>query len=75
MTLDDATKRYIRQTRRELEEIAFWVGNLEKLAANPESNCLEYITPADVAHDLKESRKYFNKAIRNLIDCLDDSTH
>lgn len=75
MTLDDVTKCYIRQTRRELEEIAFWVGELEKLAANPESNCLEYITPADVAHDLKESRKYFNKAIRNLIDCLDDSTH
>lgn len=73
MMLDDATKRYIRQTRRELEEIAFWVGELEKLAANPESNCLEYITPADVAHDLKESRKYFNKAIRSLIDCL--ATH
>lgn len=70
-----SAKSYIRQMRREMENMTVDLAEIEKLINNP--NCRDVFSSnaaglAYYSDELKENRKYFNVAFRGLLEALTD---
>ena len=67
--LNEVAKCYIRQMHRELRDFAFLVDRIEKLVNNPNDAGVFHSNAEGLAYyqaELADTRKFFNKAFRNL---------
>ena len=65
MTSAEIMKCFTRQARREANELAYILADLEKHLDAPDND--EFFSLADYASELQETRKFFNQAYRALL--------
>ena len=72
----DLVKSFVRQMRREIGEFNFYLGKIEKLIEDDNYHDFGFSSNrAELdweAKGLKETRKYFNKAFRGLLESITD---